>query len=668
MSIRHVKKDHFEGRGLALSTVASQATIGESEEPLRFLTHHPKKPGLIDLRPLRDGQTVAPRGLWSGSFKGRLQLTNQIAPAFKETYLSAAQPTVASVVASLRTWWRMFDQIDALAATGTDARVPAINGVEDLTEVHRQLALDAGMSRAMFGPFARVADLTRRAMGLRPLHWLGPEEPSRKRHLPPFSQIKPIRDELKRRWYQALDRWERADLLCKGALPENSEEEVQLSNYKRLNEVAQLHGRAWPTSEQLWMGKSMSLFYLDGYRTEVMRGRFPGIADVKAAFHLCLVTTGWNPETFLALDVAVEFIQPHPKDATRYLLTGFKERSKSNQFTEGLYKSQRSPGVILLTLMSRTALLRVQLKAEREGAQARLTLLLNRVACSREVNEVQTELSRLDQGLRSPWLYADEDGMVSWLTSTSYHRDGHASYLDRLVFGINAKLAPDRQISKMTATDFRDAFAAYAYQESGGMVLYVMKVLGHKNLASTQRYLDNSLLNDESARVFRTFANSLWKEIRIHGRMDPTVLAKWCRDGEVSDDERARLESYRLLKRSRLGIGCKDPTNPPRSVSPTFRPDGKRHCSAQRCTLCLENAVILPESLDGLAMREAELLYLQSHMPVATFTETSFAEELHNTQVALLGFDPSAVSHASELWRRRIADGAYRPVHLELME
>ena len=667
MSIRHVNKDHLAGHQLPLSVVPSPTEPEEDGDQLRFLTHHKKKPGFIDLTEFRDGKETAPRGKWGGAIKGRPRLIAQIAPAIKETYLTASKPTVTTVLTSLRTWWRLLDHIEAL---GTDAavRVPAVNGVEDLVEVHRQLAFDAGISRAMFGPFARVSDLTRRAMGLRPLHWVGPEEPTRKRHLPPFSQIKPIRDELKRRWYAALDRWERADSLIAGTPPQTEEEAQQVTNYRRLTEAAEVHGRAWPTSAQLWLGKSMSLFYQQGYKTEVMRSRFPGIADVKAAFHLCLVTTGWNPETFLALDVGLEFIQPHPKDETRYLLTGFKERSKTDQVTEGLYKSQRSPGVVLLTLMRRTATLRVQLQAQRNTVEAELSALVKQRARMSLVDEKREQLSQIDEGLRSPWLFADEDGAVSWLNGDNYHRDGNVGYLDRLVQEVNAKRPPDHQVAKITATDFRDAFAAYAYQESGGMVLYVMRVLGHKRLSSTQRYLDNSLLNDESARLFRTFANSLWVEIRVHGRLDPTVLAKWCRDGQVSEGERKRLEDYRALKRSRLGVGCKSPTNPSRAVAPTFRPDGKKQCSTHRCTLCLENAVILPESLDGLAMRLAELLYLQANMPTATFAETSFAEELHNTRVALLGFQSSAVSDAVQRWQRRIADGTHRPVHLELME
>jgi hypothetical protein len=667
MSIRHVNKDHLAGHQLPLSVVPSPKDSEDDGDPLRFLTRHKRKPGFIDLTEFRDGQETAPRGKWGGAFKGRPNLIAQIAPALREAYLTASKPTVTTVLTSLRTWWRLLDRIEAIG-TGAAVRVPAVNGVEDLVEVHRQLAFDAGMSRAMFGPFTRVTDLTRRAIGLRPLHWVGPEEPTRKRHLPPFSQIKPIRDELKRRWYAALDRWERADALVAGVPPETEEEVLQVANYRRLAEAAAVHGRAWPTSAQLWLGRSMSLFYQQGYKTEVMRSRFPGIADVKAAFHLCLVTTGWNPETFLALDVGLEFIQPHPKDETRYLLTGFKERSRTEQVTEGLYKSQRSPGVILLTLMRRTATLRVQLQAQRDAIEAELRALVKQGARTDSVDEKREQLSQIDEGLRSPWLFADEDGAVSWLNGDNYHRDGNVAYLDRLVQEVNAKRPPEHQVAKITATDFRDAFAAYAYQESGGMVLYVMRVLGHKRLSSTQRYLDNSLLNDESARIFRTFANSLWVEIRVHGRLDPTVLAKWSRDGTVSEGERKRLEDYRALKRSRLGVGCKSPTSPSRAVAPTFRPDGKTQCSTHRCTLCIENAVILPESLDGLAMRLAELLYLQASMPTATFAETSFAEELHNTQVALLGFEPSAVSEAVERWQRRIAEGAHRPVHLELME
>ncbi|WP_127996165.1 site-specific integrase [Piscinibacter defluvii] len=670
MSIRNVKKDHLKELAQPVSAVPVVVVepVPTSDDPLRFWTKHSKKPCLVDLTPLKDGQMHLPNGRWGGPYSGRPALIEQLAPALRDLTVTASTQTVGQVMTSLRNWWRLFDDMERRAADAGNA-LPVVTTVADIADLQRQVAFESGMTRAAFGPFVRAVDVTRRALGLRPLHWTGPDEPDVRRHLPPFAKIKPIRDALKRHWYAALDRWERADQLLAGASPKSEGEALQLANYQRLREAAKATGKAWPGANELYMGRSASFFYKQGYRHETMlQCAFPDAADIRAAFHLCLVTTGWNPATFLSLNVNEPFLEAHPKDESRYLLTGFKERSKSHQVTEGLFKCQRSAGVILQTLMRRTEPLRAQLRAEHRSLQAEFEELQAAGAPQVALDKKRKAIIDLEQGLRSPWLFVTPEQGITWLAGGTFQRLGTQGYLDQLIAGINAKRAPHDQVPKLTATDFRDAFAAFAYQQSGGMVLYVMRVLGHKRLSSTQRYLDNTLLNDESARIFRTFNNSLWSEIKLHGRLDATVVAKWCRDGQVTDEERKRLEDYRTLKRSRLGIGCKSPTTPPRSVAPGFKADGKALCSTQRCTLCLENAVILPESLPGLTMRKAELLHLQSSMPAMAFSDTSFDEELHNTELALLAFDATEVSSLVTGWQQRIASGQHRVIHLEVIE
>lgn len=669
MSIRNVKKDHLKELGQPVSAVLTgDELVPTSNDPLRFWTRHSQKPCRVDLTSFRDGQLHLPNGRWGGPYSGRPELIEQLAPALRELNITASASTVGQVMTSLRNWWRLFDEMETRAADASNP-LPVVASVANIADLHRQVAFESGMTRSVFGPFVRAVDVTRRALGLRPLHWTGPDEPEVRRHLPPFAKIKPIRDALKRNWYVCLDRWERADQLLAGASPRSDAESLQLANHRRLLEASSATGKAWPDANELYMGRSASYFYKQGYRHEIMlQCAFPDAADIRAAFHLCLVTTGWNPATFLSLNVNEPFLEAHPKDESRYLLTGYKERSKSHQVTEGLFKCQRSAGVILQTLMRRTEPLRAQLRVAHQKMQRGLEKLQAAGASQDSLDEQRKAVIDLEQGLRSPWLFVTPEKGITWLNGSSYQRLGTQGYLEHLIAELNAKRAPHDQIPKLNATDFRDAFAAFAYQQSGGMVLYVMRVLGHKRLSSTQRYLENTLLNDESARIFSTFNNSLWSEIQVHRRLDATVIAKWCRDGQVTDDERKRLEEYRALKLSRLGIGCKSPTTPPRSVAPGFKADGKALCSTQRCTLCLENAVILPESLPGLAMRKAELLHLQSSMPAMAFSDTSFDEELHNTELALLGFDPTEVSSLLTGWQQRIESGQHRVIHFEVIE
>ena len=76
----------------------------------------------------------------------------------------------------------------------------------------------------------------------------------------------------------------------------------------------------------------------------------------------------------------------------------------------------------------------------------------------------------------------------------------------------------------------------------------------------------------------------------------------------------------------------------------------------------LENAVIAPESLDGLAMRLAELRYLRTQMPIEHFyrgEEASWQAELENTETALLGFDSNAVGAAISKWVQQVEKGEH---------
>ena len=222
----------------------------------------------------------------------------------------------------------------------------------------------------------------------------------------------------------------------------------------------------------------------------------------------------------------------------------------------------------------------------------------------------------------------------------------------------------DMKIHRINGSDFRDAFAASVYSGSGGLVLHVMKALGHRSLKSTQVYLDNNIINEQADKLYSKFSDSLWHEIKISKRVEPSVLAKWARDGQPSDDERLRLNSYRMLLRSRLDIGCKNPTQPPKTVAPNFTADGNTLCPVQRCTLC-EHAVVFPESIQGLAKRVAELRYIKSRMSIALFLNSSFDEELNNTEEILKFYDSEKADTEIEKWIDLISKNKHRAIEFD---
>ncbi|MGA4196573.1 hypothetical protein ACI2VG_05750 [Ralstonia nicotianae] len=626
---------------------------------------------MVDLSAFANGQVKArganscgPGAPWNGPFHGRPALIAEMAPAIYDHLVPLADKSVAQFMNSLRAWWRLFD---ALEAEMPD-EVP-VSSVAQLTELHRQRALDRGMDRLIFGNFLLLANKTRAGLRLRPLYWQRPGFRSPRRHLPPQWQTDLLRHELKHRWFAVLDRWELAGkLLHKGApLVEQlleparyAQQEHLLQGYRLLEAAIARSRSARPNIGEFCGDQSRDdLYRNDTSLMESLRGRYPDGTDIRTAFHLCLATTGWNPAVFLALNVEEPFIEPYPKDSSRYLLRGIKDRAGgTEQVAEGLFKSRGGAGFILRTLIERTAPLREELWRELEECRAQLSR--SDPLDPGVQSAAKKRIAALEHGLRSPWLYVSHG--IHWLTDYNFHGN---SFLSNVIADINCRQPADRKLTPLTASDLRDAFAARVYHASGGSVLAVMKALNHRRLKSTREYLDNTLLREEHRVLYGTFSSALWEEIKVNRRVDPTILAMWSRHGRVTPEHRSRLQTYRQLLRSRIGVGCKDPTHPPKHIAPDFKPDGKKPCSVHRCLLCLEHAVIFPDSLPGLCKRLAELRYLQRNMSVTAFAQSSFGEEMSNIELALLGFDPATVAEHLGTWERRIADGTHRVIEFD---
>lgn len=673
LGIRKYKKDHLKELAPTLVAIPAAVEQSNSEDPLRFWTKH-SHPILVELSvfALGDQKTIKRSGRFRGGFSGRPQLIAELAPVLKPLMEYLAPRSCKHYLQALRDWWHLLDGVEeVLRQTGTNFE--RVLSVSQITELHRQRAYDQNMDRCAFGNILTAINIVRKHRGLRQLHWQRPEEGTSIRHLPPEWQTRKLRIALKHGWFRTLRRWERADELIEDSAPSDSEEERLQRNYILFQKAIVLTGHPRPPASSLCGDMTSQIFSKRGYSVaEMLKGRYPDAEDIRYAFHLCLANTGWNAAVFLSLNANEPFIEPHPKDPTRYLLRGYKARARSEQMTEGMYKSKGSAGVILQTLMHRTEPLRAYLRKELSIESARLEQMMAEEESREVLDEQRKRVVKLSEGVSSVWLYVtSKNEEILWLDQHcgSYIRGLHdrdkSNFLDWVIGRINSQQPEDRQLSPIKASDFRDAFAAYAYRISGGMVLYVMKVLGHKSLQSTQRYLDNTLLNEQSVELYQTFSNSLWSEIKLHGRLDPTIIAHYSRHGITTPEHRERLNEYRDLSRSRIGVGCKDPAHPPKRIAPNFRPDGKAKCHVHRCMLCLEHAVVFPDSGPGLCKRLAELRFIQSRMSIIAFEESSFGEEMTNIEVALQIFDPAERDKNISEWEGRIQDGRHFVIDLD---
>ncbi|MBB5501643.1 hypothetical protein [Paraburkholderia sp. MM5384-R2] len=673
MSIRKHDKDHKRPHNPTEEDkppVSIPMQRPEFGDPLQFWTLH-SEPVFVDLHPFKDGQ-LEPRGygLWNGMYRGRPELIYEVAPAFQALTEYLAPSSVALDLTTLRNWWRIFDQIES-ECVSSGVPVIRVKNLSDITEIHRNRAVESGMDVTQFRRFRRLLELARRMRELPKLHWAGMKDPIPQNYLPPPDGIRMIRIELKHSWFRLLWRWERTDnLLRVGGKSSSSENERLRRNYRRFRMAVNRNAQPRPRSEALYGNVNEKHFRKRGYSIEDMfLGFYPDGSDIRDAFHLCLAATGWNAAVLIQLDVDEDFIVQHPKDATRYIMYGKKRRGNSEQIYEGLYKSQSSAGMVIKALIERTAPLRTQLRKNLIALEGRYRTLQSSGANAQDLSDLKEKIEELKLGVRSPWLYANyrSPADMQWLSSNDYGRSpsGPGSYINVVIERVNRGCPPEKRIQRFVAGDLRDAFAEYAYRVSGGMLLYVMKALGQKTLKSTVRYVDNTFVNAETDKLYMIFSENLWDEIRQTEKVDPAILAIRSRDGSVTTSQRGRLDEYRKLSRSRIGMGCKDPHNPPRHIAPDFVPDGKSNCPVQRCTLCLENGVVFAESIDGLCMRFVELEYIKSHISVTAFLESSFGEEIENTEFALKHFDGREVELRLQQWRKRVNSGEHRVVDLD---
>lgn len=686
MSIREYDKDHLR-KPKVVDLAPSLPLQGPAQEdPLVFWTEHPSENALVDLRGFRDGVYEPPPRCvkWNGPYTGRLGLISQLAPAVEASLTGLAKKSADALVFSLRAWWRVLDAVEN-AAEQANHPMDRVEDVRQLTEAHRQWAYEHGMQRKSFRYFVAQANHVLALLRAPQLHWISPESVQPKRYLPPEKHLKVLRIALKQEWLKTHDRWCKADRLLSGEIEATGEDIDLLRHYRHYEVRRQKIGKAVLTAEEIagYRGKT-SFTYRTGLSTRTMKdGYFPNRWDIDAAFCQCLAVTGWNPSTLFGLDATKKFLRTHPKDAKRFMLmpgdgcnghsyelTGTKPRAGgAQQRLFGLWKTRFGAGYILNMLLERTAPMRAQLQEARDAEKARYAHMEEAGASTDALTAQFKNVQRLEAGCRSVWLYQGIKG-IAWLGSSPRGQiDGQGKqthYLDALTQGLNAGRADDNQIETLTLSDLRDAFALWVWRATGGNILAVMKALQHRWIQSTVRYVDNNIINSESNVQYRTFSNHLFGELG-EGRLDVTILTHLCRYGQPTEKMMARLDEYRALMRSRCKVACKDPHNPPKRIAPTFVADGKRVCPTQRCLLCTQHAVFLPESVDGVAMRVEELLALEERMPMESWLTSLYQTELDNALIALNLFSSETVRQRRAHWAAAIAAGSHRVPGLALL-
>jgi integrase len=686
VSIRTFNKDHLkEHTGVKLAAPVS-VDAPESNDPLVFWTKHEKEPWMVNLHPFATGQEKSKNKQGGGNkfipFTGRPELIRQLTPAIEESFSYAAKSSVFSCMNGLRDWWRLLDEIEAAAATAGQPML-RVEDVGLLTQMHSEYAHRSGMTRQTFGNFRGLVDTTRMALGVRQTYWELPEIKHTQKHIPPKEQRNALRFAVRRTCRNVLQRWEDSDRLSQSNTEPDDPQEAHLWRRVRyMRNIQGQTGKVLPTPDDLhddiapWALNTKGTFKLS-----LRESVFPNHWDADAVWHQCVLNTGWNPSTLTSLDVNKKILINHFKDnandphrrfvlsAETYELVGEKERAGGKeQFVTGQWKSLDGPGHLIKTYLERVAPLRELLKQQLDQEKLKYEEMKD---ADFEVRTTQfAQVKTLEQGVRSVWLYVDRNGKVSWLHDKS-RKSGiingkPATHLDEVVHllnmqraATNARRAENKEallvaVPHVSAKDFRVWFADYVYRSGNGNMLHVKRALNHARLETSSGYTNTIILNQEASDAARRFINILVSELEV-GRVDLTILAHLYRYGKVTPDQEETLAQLRKLPKSRMKVACKDAVHPPAHLKATAGED----CDVQRCMLCLEHAVLLPESLDGIAMRAEELRALQGVLPIETWIEDRYEIELKNNLMALRKFDLNQSLAARDKWAQAIAAGEH---------
>jgi hypothetical protein len=292
------------------------------------------------------------------------------------------------------------------------------------------------------------------------------------------------------------------------------------------------------------------------------------------------------------------------------------------------------------------------------------------------------------RALRSPWLFYDnqQPSCIGFLASENvqygarglgYGADGRVHNTQfawrTFLYDLNTRASrthtsegstgdsiPHLVSPSLNVSDLRDSFISFAYRNSGYQWLVAKLAAGHSSLGALTDYLRKHRWRAHGEAQVRKLQSALWSEIRERQVVDPAILHALVQRGEVSDVQRQRWLDHK--DRTRVGMGCRDFYHPPREIAPEHK-EGSG-CRIQRCTLC-RHGIVFSDSIELLARRLAELTWLRARIPLMSWIESSFPDELESLEATLELFDKTKVLSASESWKREIEGGRHRVLDQE---
>jgi hypothetical protein len=377
-----------------------------------------------------------------------------------------------------------------------------------------------------------------------------------------------------------------------------------------------------------------------------LRWFVPAFEDMAVLRWIFMIGTGWNPSTCCGIDVLDPegWSQPHPHSDLFAVIHAFKRRSDRHQFAISMKRPEWHPYSVLVFAIEITAPLRRHVLALLDRA---------RVRASQEPSaDLDKEIHRLEGLSRTPWLYASNvpvGTVAGFMVKTEMHR---VLQVARDLVESSGLAERHPSLESVVAKDARLAWIGHAYVHSNYDMLLTKFAGNHATFRSTSRYIRSHRYRAYSEEQVRKMQDAMFGEVAQNRILDPTRLRILVEHGTITAEQEARLADYR--QRTRLGMGCLDPRSPPKQIAPDHPENAL--CRVQRCTGC-PHGVVFPDSMPPLARRFAELLHLKRTMPVASWTESSLADEQESIEQTLTHFDASRVSAEIASWTEKLCRG-----------
>lgn len=370
-------------------------------------------------------------------------------------------------------------------------------------------------------------------------------------------------------------------------------------------------------------------------------GQYPTVEDLAVLLLLFLARTGWNPSTAEMIDISHEE-KWCKKYTEKYIwLFGFKHRSNTWQDTVSITQQRTGAYQIIKLLMARTQPLRALVKA----------------------NPAFSENYLISE--RSPWISvrAKGDGDGVSRVAVELSNGAKTDALRKVIAAHN-----NRQVSlskhiplTLVPGDLRDIYGAFAFKNSEYSLFIAQMALGHKSGVTTFSYLRRRAWTEESEKKKNFLFIALIDQIQTHKKIDMTLLRAKMDGIEITQEMINKLNKYRNFK-TYTGMGCTDPTNPPRYIDPYNPRDGTSPCAqGHLCPGCSQGRVF-NDSLSHLARRCAEIEWLRDTLPLDAYASSSLVDQLLILRATLKQWPGKEVDEIVADWTQKIAIGSHMPI------